>query len=406
MILTSLIVISNIFGEIISGLHHIEVFCSSLPIFIAVIALFLASTINNYMLNEQRIELANYILAGIDKKRVIVLYTVQLLLLSAFAFLLGCILGTFCCLILVKPYFESCNLLCGKIQLIYSVGKAAIYYIFLQICILLVNCMKLKDLSIKELLKENVAKDEYVKNNFSLINFLVLLMSITILTLNVLLKNIYFISSTFFISLVLFFITSYAAVLQILRKYRKAQHWIVFVNDNIVIFDSILLRQRSFKWYSVIISFCVILSFATYIAGCLFLTSKRTILGHELDRIMGSVQIILAILFLVVIFALMSVKQLTVLKDCKKKYSLLRKLGKSTYERKRMILLEIIINYTFPILGGILILLLFTPILNSYLKVFLGRSTVLFSIQALALFILLYISFTALSYLSYNRKCN
>lgn len=67
-ILTVLIVVSNILGEIVNGLH-IEMTGNSLPIFIVVIAFFLASTINNYMVDERRTELACYMLAGMSQKR-------------------------------------------------------------------------------------------------------------------------------------------------------------------------------------------------------------------------------------------------------------------------------------------------------------------------------------------------
>lgn len=151
-------------------------------------------------------------------------------------------------------------------------------------------------------------------------------------------------------------------------------------------------------------SFCVVIYFVTYMAGSIFLTAQSALLGYELDRIMGIVQIILSILFLIVIFVLISVKQFTMLKDCKRKYSLLGKLGQSRYEQKRSLLLEIIVNYTFPIGAGILIILLLISACNSYLEELLNRSIIVFSIQALSIFFLLYISYIALLYIQYYKK--
>ena len=206
-ILTVLIVVSNILGEIVNGLH-IEMTGNSLPIFIVVIAFFLASTINNYMVDERRTELACYMLAGMSQKKVIVLYNVQLLLLSIFAFSVGCILGIIGGITLIRPYFESYSLGCERcnLQLTYSVSKAIIYFILLQSCIITINCKKLRHLSINKLLKEKVIKEEYTNNKFRKSTFLFFFISVVILALNVILKNIQFVTSTFFISVALFFI--------------------------------------------------------------------------------------------------------------------------------------------------------------------------------------------------------
>lgn len=400
-ILTVLIVVSNIFGEIVNGLH-IEMIGNSLPFFIVVIAFFLASTINNYMVDERRTELANYMLAGMSKYKVIVLYNLQLLLLSIFAFAVGCVLGIIVGTTLIRPYFESYSLVCGEIQLVHSASKAIIYFILLQSGIIIINCNKLRHLSINKLLKEKVMKEEYTNDNFRKINYTFFLISVVMLGVNVILKNIHFIASTFFISLSIFFITSYTIILQMLKKCRKVQNWLLL--KNIVIFDNVMLCLKSFKWFSVIMSFCVVVYFMTYMAGSIFLTTKSVLLSHELDKIMGVVQIILSILFLMVIFVLISVKQFTVLKDCRRKYSLLRKLGNSRYEQKRSLLLEIVVNYTFPIAVGILIILLLTSAFNSYLEELLKRSIIVFSIQALSILFLLYISYIALLYVQYYKK--
>ncbi|MCP1102138.1 hypothetical protein M2454_000642 [Aequitasia blattaphilus] len=331
------------------------VMSNSLPLLIAITIICFLMFINKFMISQRSREFATYMLSGLSKKDIIVLYGMESFAIE----IVGLVIGSICGYIFTYIVSLITNDTLLRIQ-----DPAQIIRIFLTttfqvmiICLfnIVYSIFVINRLNLRKLMYHKTENEKEYKRykwlNIALV-VLVGVFAIQLLTINRVAT-----SGTIFIVLVMLIYVGYLCLVNKYNIKRKGKS--VYDKAFQLYRAGILLsKQRSFVRLSSVLSGVFILSAVCYNIGGVFVNSQSVLLDKELDHLMGITQIYFSILFLVVLVALTGIRQMTEITNNNKSLIVLRNIGVSKAEMKKNLLIVTIQNYILPIVVGVLILVM------------------------------------------------
>lgn len=375
---------------------------NSLPAIMFITMLFLQAYINRFMIIQRSKEFAIYLLCGVNKNQIAFLYIMQVGAVSLAALFPSILFGYIFFDVTNKTIFDNYFVYSIKemfcIPLINTMG----IYILIQIIVFAYTIRMISKVTILRLIekkKENENPVKYKKIKFYLFlfatGFILFLYDIFNLESVVAVGSI-------FLSIVIVLYSGYIILFSFLQRSRDLRKgWIGRRGSWLYIAAELLSKQRILRNYSLIISLCVMISLVSYIVGAIFIKGNNILISSRIDSLMGTIQIFISLLFLIVIYTLIAIRQLTEAINNDKKKKILKNLGKSNSELKRLILFELIVNFTFPFVLFMLMLFIALPILNIKFYEF---NILKLEVQFAGVFTFLYLCYLIITYWGLTRR--
>ncbi len=340
----------------------------SLTLLIAVIQIVLVGYIDTFMLKQRAKEFANYLLLGMEKKRLTRLFLCEVLLISFFCYLAGTTIGFaiygswyFC-----EPHeMIHCGFLYGK----------SMFYSFIFFCCIEAVCSfrlsrRLNKLQIRELIYER-NRNQGEKNignykKWGIIFFLCFLCGIGCVCGIVFLPDVYIVYPVSF--------TAIPFLISVFAFYKWAFGWLyakrrmksvkIYQKDTLYITANMTAGFKTAAIVNTVFCVCFLFSACSFVTGALMLQPELALFDATKRQWMGTSQICICIVFLVIYFSILSFQQMIEIRQNSKSNQIMRWMGKSNKQLERLVRLQIAIKLASPMIMALLIILLCIPLLN------------------------------------------
>jgi hypothetical protein len=365
---------------------------NSLPVLIALTLLFLMVYVNRFMLKEKSRELATYMLCGVTKIGIIKLFFTELFICGIIALVCGVIIG-----ILIFA-------LLGSVASASAVFQSAIYYLAALIASLIITTLSMRKLEIKDLLahkKHNetrkiTVRDLIISGSITIFSYtflMIILANFSVATVSLIAP---------IIGIMIYFF--YRTIFDGLNFYRINRGKTLFENNRLVVIGQMLSKVKTNTRLCTVIACCLLTAIIAGTSGVVFTSRKAEILGGNADRAMGFVQIYIAILFTIIIFTIVSIREILENREYKQNRIILTLLGMDRKTLNRTYFRQIIISFTLPVVAAFLTTVGAVIILeNSLAPVFgsglLTKGVLIYT----AIFIVLYAAYIFVTYRSVKR---
>lgn len=369
---TTIILFCMLFSNYVALIAKVEAGFQSmaLPVLLSFILIILVSYINNFILKQRAKEFANYLLLGMEKKNLVNMFLYEFGILGCLCYIGSCLIG-----------FVLCNILSNYFIGIGSSGFHFIFYLqsaiytFLYFCVIEAFSMytlkrRIYTLEIIELMVENKRSQKFVDKDrhrvWSIILFitililLLLLCSFLCLPNNILLKLL----SLAFLPLSLAIVSFYKWLYNHLSLKRDKLPNMLFQKERLYLIAKMTCAKNSNATLNAIFCLCLFLSSISFGFGTFMLQSDGLIFNSNIQIWMGFLQIILCIIFIVIYFSIISIRQMIELQQQKEEFQILHYLGKSMGQLKHLLIKQIFINLLLPTVLCFLLLGIFLPFLN------------------------------------------
>ncbi len=375
-VLLSIIEISNcitIIGEL-AGFQVI-----SLPLLIAAIQIILVGYIDTFMLKQRAKEFANYLLLGMEKKRLTRLFLCEVLLIGLCCYIAGTTIGF---IIYGLWYFREplhgikhCGSLYGK----------SMFYTFLFFCLIERVCSfrlgrRLNKLQIRELMYES-NRIQGVKSigdykKWGIIFFLCFVCLIGCVCGIVFLPEVYivYLISVTAIPLLASVFAFYKWAFGYLYAYRRKKPVQIYQKDRLYIVANITSNFKTAATVNAVFCICLLFSGCSFVTGMLMLQPEFQLFDTAMRRWMGASQISICIVFLVIYFSILSLQQIIDVRQNSKSNEIMRCIGKSNKQIARLVNKQIAIKLISPMIMALLIILFCIPLLNEKMNLILPVS--------------------------------
>ncbi len=404
VVLSALMMFSNLLA-VVSGQNGLQ--SSSVPMMISIVMVALLYYISGYMLRRRAREFASYILLGMKKNLIALVFFLESLLLGAIGLILGILLGSLlfgAALSILKAWFPVSE--AG----LWSFGLAArdsfLYFIGIQI-ISLIGCLrKISTMQIVNLMSEN-RKNQTLQStprpifwtalcSICLVSdmVLVLLISSGGVTIIMMAANI------IIFPLVLGIWAFYKAAFHLLawiRLYRKSS---LYQGNRLYLAAQFLSKITSNIMLNTTLSVCLLFSFLTFSAGFIVPNIPDEMFGGGMGLWLSFAEICLCVVFICIYFSILSVRHIIEMKENRHAFKTMAFLGKTDRQRKSVVKKEIAIKYVFPAVMCLFIILLCAAPLNAFFDSFLAiNNLLLISIRIFAsCFLVMYAGYAFVVY--------
>lgn len=326
----------------------------SLPLLITAIQIILVGYIDAFMLKQRAKEFANYLLLGMEKKKLINLFLCEILLIGFFCFLTGTTTG-----------FAICGFRYGK-----SIVDTFCYFCFMEIICIFRLKQRLNKLQIRELTYEkNRNQSMNHKNNykswgiifFSSFTCLIgLVCGIVFLPEN----NIVYLISVASVPLLLSVFAFYKWMFGYLYAYRKRKPVTIYQKNRLYLIANITSNFKTSAAVNAVFCICFLFSALSFITGRLMLRPEFQLFDRAVQEWMGTLQISICVIFITIYFSILSLQQMIELRQDSKKNQILRYIGKNSGQIKTLVKQQIAIKLTLPMIMALIIFLVCMPLLN------------------------------------------
>lgn len=351
----------------------------SLPLLIAVIQIVLVGYIDNFMLKQRAKEFANYLLLGIGKKRLTRLFLCEVLLIGFCCYLAGTTIGfaIYGFWYFHEPLHEMKH--CG---FLYS---KSMFYTLMFFCLIETVCsfrlkQRLNKLQIRELMYER-NRNQGVKNignykKWGIIFFLCFLCLIGCVCGIIFLPEVYIVYpiSVVAIPLLISVFAFYKWAFGCLYAQRRMKAVKIYQKDILYIMANITSNFKTFTIINTIFCVCFLFSVCSFITGILMLQPEFQLFDTAMRQWMGSSQIIICIVFLVIYFSILSLQQIIDIRHNSKSNKIMHCMGKSNKQIERLVNQQIAIKFISPMIMALLIILFCIPLLNEKMNLILPSS--------------------------------
>lgn len=365
---------------------------ASLPLLISVILVILVSYINKFMLKQRSKEFANYILLGMEKKKLVNMFLCEFSIIGLLCLIISTILCFGLCLILsyFLQYVGSQGL---NIRIYFqSFLTTFIYFCVLDFFSIYLIKKKMYKLEIAELMVEKKRNQRLGdKKQFhlwgivllgSLLSLILFLFSILLLSNEVIMIIISFI----FIPLSFAIFAFYKWFSQYVSLMRQKQPECLFMKERLYMIAKVTSVGNTNSTLNSIFCMCLFLSAMSFIFGTFMLQTKVLLLDNKTQSWMGFLQICLCIIFIVIYFSILSLQQIIDMQQQIKEFRILCYLGKSENHLKKLIKKQILSKLLLPTIMCFSILGVSSPFLNYKLNNTLPHEMSGFWIKAVAEF--------------------
>lgn len=350
---------------------------ASLPVLIAVILIALVGYINAFMLKQRARELANYLLLGMEKNRLSLLFLAEFFLIGCFCFLAGTAAGFALCRALVLPALD-------RGMDFPKMTPSALYarslpHTFFYFCLVEAVCAfqlygRIRRLQIRELMyekKRNQTRNRtYTPKKWGL----VFLASFGCLAAAV--WGIAFLpehSAGFLISVaaIPLFITVFAfyqwlfGFLYALRREKSAS---LYQTNRLYILAEITSDFQTQAVLNTVFCLCFLFSAMSFIVGRFMLRPELALFERSVQQWMGLVQVSLCVVFLVIYFSMLSLQQLIRIRQEAESLRILYYIGRSTRQLRHLSMQQTAVRLSLPLLVALPVFVSCVPLLNRKLN--------------------------------------
>ena len=406
IVLTSIICLSNhiaIFENMQAGFQTI-----TLPLLIVLIMAVLVEYINVFLVKQRSKEFATYILIGMGKRKLSLMFLLEISLIGIICFVLGVLLGT--CIYYIFFY----TILHGNNRVFdFQVMLKSIIYTFGYFCIVEFISMfrlmcKINSLEIKQLMLEKQRNQSFGINKkpfwkwmliCSFSAFFIMLCSIVFLENRLMYILISIVSIPLLVSVFAFYKWLYAY----LSAKRLFGIEALYQGDRLYWISEMTTNTKTSAILNAIFSLCLLFSAMAFVFGMLLLSWDIGIWTYTDREWMGFLQISICIIFIVIYFSIMSLLQITELKKQKKRIQILRYMGKNQNELKNLIKTQIQLKLILPTIMCLILILISAPLvsykLNSILPAYLHNFLLIAVGWFMVCFVILYFCYYFLTYI-------
>ena len=390
-----------IFGAMRAGFQT-----ASLPLLIVVIMVALVNYINTFMMKQRAKEFANYLLLGMEKRKLSQMFLLEFCIIGIACFILGGLIGAAAHLIFFSSEPHSAEI--QQILMIKTIFQTFCFFCIVEILSAVRIHRKIYKLQICDLMNENRRNQSLDGKKeklwaiwlcISFFSFILLLCGIVFCSENIMNIIISFIS----IPLIACIFTFYKWLYAYSSCKRLAQSEYLYQGNRLYSIAEMTTGTKTSALMSSIFSICLLFAAFSFMFGTLLFNKELDIFDPANQQWMGFLQISISIIFLVIYFSILSLQQIIELKRQSKNIRILYYMGKSQSQITSLIKIQIMLKLIIPTLMCLVLLLVGIPFINYKMNMILPHTMNNFFISAmegfLACFVILYICYFEVVYM-------
>ena len=341
----------------------------SLPLLIAVIQIVLVGYMDTFMLKRRAKEFAGYLLLGMEKRRLTRLFLREVLLIGFCCYLAGTTIG-----FVIYGFWCFREPMHGINQWGFLYGQS-MFYSFLAFAFMETVCSfrlgrRFNGLQIRELLYEG-NRSQGVKNagnykKWGMIFSVCFVCFMGCVCGVVLLPEIYIVYPVSVVAILL--------LLSVFAFYKWAFGWLyaarrgkavsIYQKDILYLVANMTSNFKMSAIVNTVFCVCLLFSACSFITGMLMLETEFQLFDANARQWMGTAQISICIVFLVVHFSILSLQQMIEVRQNVKSYQIMRCMGKSDRQIRRLVNRQIAMKLTSPMIMNFMVVLCCLPLLN------------------------------------------
>ncbi len=350
---------------------------ASLPVMISLIQMILISYIDRFMLKQRAKEFASYLLLGMEKNHLATLFLAEFFLIGIFCFLAGTTLGFAAFMLL------GSGLLSLPSKPPFVLFAQSTFYCLLYFCLAEVLCAcflkrRICSLQIRELMYEkekNQVNPRHPSSRkgwgtvfvFTMACLVILLQKIVSLPYEYLVIPV----SIIVIPLLTGVFAFYKWLFEFLHTLRQRRPGTLPPASGVYLTAHLTANIRLAPLINAVFCLCLLFSYMSFFLGVLTLQPKIRLFDQDIQTWMGVAQVCLCIIFLVIYFFLLSLRQIMEQKLSAKDLSMLYSIGMDRRQIQALRNMQIHIGLSLPMLMAVPVILtgilFLNPKLNSIL---------------------------------------
>lgn len=367
VMLTSMIFLSNCiaaWGNMQAGFQTI-----SLPLLIVMIMAVLANYVNHFIIRQRAEEFATYMLLGMEKDKLSLVFLCELSIIGLICFLLGSVSGTgifsICCHTLLQVTGSQSIL---RI-ILKSVLQTFVYFCCVEALSIFFMKRRIYKLQIVQLMREKQRNQPLGadKKSFwgwmfliSFSGYLALLSGISFMPDKIMSVSVCLISLPMAVCVFSFYRWLYAFIAHL----RLSQADALYQGNRLYQIAEMTSGSKTGADINTIFCICFIFSAAAFVFGTFLLNPKISIFGQMEQQWMGFLQISICIIFIIIYLSILSLLQIIDLKKENRNMRLLFYMGKNQSDLKYLVCTQVLIKLFMPILMSFIILWIAVPFVN------------------------------------------
>ncbi len=166
----------------------------------------------------------------------------------------------------------------------------------------------------------------------------------------------------------------YKWVFGYLYAYRQMKSVQIYQKDRLYIVANVTSNIQTAATVNAIFCICFLFSGCSFVTGLLMLHPEFQLFDAAMQQWMGTSQISICIVFLVIYFSILSLQQIIAVRQNSKSNQIMRCMGKSNKQIARLVNRQIAIKLTAPMIMALLIILFCIPLLNGKMNLILPAS--------------------------------
>lgn len=367
VILTSIMCASNCAAAF--GTMQARLQTASLPLLIVMIMTFFVGYINHFMIKQRAKEFATYLLLGMKKSRLSLLFLLELSAIGFICFFLGSLLGSSVYYAVFYLVLRGANkglalTIIGK-SVFHSLGYFCIVELLSMLCMsqTIYRLEILQLINVKRRSQSLTPNHQKLWRGLFLVSFLVwqgLFYGIAVLPSKKTTLLIAVVSLPVLCCIFAFYQWIYA----LLKSIRLAASEGLYQGRRLYWIAELTSSANTNAGKQAIFSICLLFSGASFLFGTLLLHPDFHLFAPGSQRWMGFLQISICIIFIVLYFSILSLLLILELRQQTNPIKILHYMGKSPMELSALIKHQILIKLWMPAFMCFLVLGIATPLVN------------------------------------------
>ena len=348
----------------------------SLPILITLLLVILVGYIDSFMLKQRAKEFANYLLLGMEKRKLSFMFLCEFLIIGIACFIAGVLLGfgiyTALCIAVLHKENEMNISLFG-----WSIFQTFFYFCLVECLCAFCKMHVIDKLQIRELIYKKDCNQKISNGNtykrwgivfiIDLVCLIGLLCAIVFLPQYIASPILSIIAIPLLSSIFIF----YKWLFGYLYAIRQEQPNSLYHKNRLYMIGQITSSLKTSAIINIILCICLLFSAMSFFCGVIMLQPSINLFDTDSQQWMGVLQISLCLIFIVIYFSVLSLQQIVELKRESKSIKVLSYIGKSNKQIKELVKKQIASKLLMPMFMTLLILLFSIPLVNLKLNLLL-----------------------------------
>ena len=404
VMLTSIIFLSNCiadWGDMQAGFQTI-----ALPLLIVMIMAVLVNYINHFIIRQRAKEFATYMLLGMEKDKLSLVFLCELSVMELLCFFLGVAIGTG----IFSIYCHTLLQETGSHSILQIILKSSLHSFIYFCCVEVLSIFFMKrniyKLQIVQLMREKQRNQPLGagKKSFwgwmlmiSFFGYLALLSGISFMPDGIMSVSISLISLPMLVCVFSFYKWLYAFIASL----RLSQADSLYQGNRLYQIAEMTSGSKTGANVNTIFCICFIFSAAAFVFGAFLLNPDIYIFEQTEQQWMGFLQISICFIFMIIYFSVLSLLQIIDLKREARNMRLLYHMGKNQSDLKYLICTQVLIKLFMPTLMSFIILWTAAPFVNHKMNSILPVHNHLFKAMGgfMVCFFVLYLCYFGVVYL-------